>query len=272
MDKHDAKRKFEEDGFLVVENAIDNTELAIVNEALEAAMDVMRERNIPLHSEFLDPNPSSVRINNLPEFNPIFVSLLTNNAALDMVRACIGDNILISNFTANIGYPGSGSMKIHSDQALVVPPPWLSPWAINIVWCFDDVRAENGATRYIPGSHLWRTFEDVPENAMELTKAFEAPAGSFIAMEGRLWHTSGENRTDDERRAMAFAYYSTDFIRPQINWSEALSAKTKGDLDDTTRKLFGIGVSGNVRIGGAYVQRNSKAEIPNKAPLGTGAS
>jgi ectoine hydroxylase-related dioxygenase (phytanoyl-CoA dioxygenase family) len=29
-------------------------------------------------------------------------------------------------------------------------------------------------------------------------KPFEASAGSFIAMEGRLWHTSGANVTADQ--------------------------------------------------------------------------
>src|SRR6202008_699337 len=118
-----------------------------------------------------------------------------------MVREVLGPHILVSNFTANIAFPGSGSMRLHSDQALVIPPPWNEPWVLNVIWCLDDVHERNGATRYVPGSQRYRTFEDVPADALSKSRPFEAPAGSAIVLEGRVWHTSGANRTDVERRA-----------------------------------------------------------------------
>jgi ectoine hydroxylase-related dioxygenase (phytanoyl-CoA dioxygenase family) len=112
------------------------------------------------------------------------------------------------------------------------------------------VRAENGATRYLPGSHRYTRFEDVPEDAMARTVAFEAPAGSIVAMEGRLWHTSGANVTPDEQRRMMFAYYSSDFIRQQANWEAVMPPEVKDGLDDEGRRLFGLGPAANTRIGG----------------------
>jgi ectoine hydroxylase-related dioxygenase (phytanoyl-CoA dioxygenase family) len=85
-------------------------------------------------------------------------------------------------------------------------------------------------------------------------KAFEAPAGSFIAMEGRLWHTSGSNITKDRQRRQLFAYYSMDFIRPQVNWEACLSAETKVSLDDEARTLLGLGPFANTRIGGSLTR------------------
>src|SRR5262249_12045677 len=125
-------------------------------------------------------------------------------------------------FSANIALPGSGSMRLHSDQALAVPPPWREPWAVNVIWCLNDIHEANGATRYLPGSHRCERFEDLPSDPMAKTRAFEAPAGSFVVMEGRLWHTSGANVTRDERRALMFAYYVADFLRPQVNAEAAL--------------------------------------------------
>ena len=75
----------------------------------------------------------------------------------------------------------------------------------------------------------------------------------MIAMEGRLWHTSGPNLSERDRRAMMFAYYAPDFIRPQINWEASLSDRTKGQLDSRMRGLFGLGPVGNTRIGGGLV-------------------
>jgi ectoine hydroxylase-related dioxygenase (phytanoyl-CoA dioxygenase family) len=89
---------------------------------------------------------------------------------------------------------------------------------------------------------------EVPPDALEKMLPFEAPAGSFIAMEGRLWHTSGCNVTRDEQRRMMFAYYSSDFVRTEINWSVALPVEVPAAMDARTKALFGLGIMGNTRL------------------------
>jgi ectoine hydroxylase-related dioxygenase (phytanoyl-CoA dioxygenase family) len=246
----DARRWLREDGWCVVPDALSPAELERARAALDAAVERSRAAGVPTHDSRIDPNAANVRVYNLPARDPFFLDLMRWPTARPVVEDLLGPNVLLSNFTANIALPGSGSMNVHADQALVVPEPWDAPWALNIIWCLDDVHADNGATRYLPGSHRFRTFADVPADAAERMVPFEAPAGSFIAMDGRLWHTSGRNVTADEQRRMVFAYYSMDFIRPQINWEAALSAVTKAGLDDDARTLLGVSVMGNTRMGG----------------------
>jgi fumagillin biosynthesis dioxygenase len=250
MSKERVLQELRDTGCCVLPAILSPDELQAARTALDGAVESMRQRGIATHSEMLDPNAANVRVYNLPELSTVFLDLLRHPAALDMVRTVLGPNFIVSNFTGNIALPGSGSMQLHADQALVIPPPWAQPWAVNIIWCLDDVHERNGATRFVPGSHHYRTFEDVPADALSRTQAFHAPAGSAIVMEGRVWHTSGANVTKDERRAMLFAYYSVDFIRQQVNWEAALSGATKDRLDGATRKLFGLGPAANTRIGG----------------------
>ena len=250
----DALRHLRDEGFCVVDGALSPAELEQTRAALDRAIDASREAGVPGHDARLDPNASNIRVYNLPARDPFFVDLMRWPSARAVVEHALGPDMLLSNFTANIALPGSGSMRTHSDQALSVPAPWDDPWVLNIIWCLDDVHADNGATRYLPGSHRYRTFADVPADPTPLMRPFEAPAGSFIAMDGRLWHTSGANVTADEQRRMLFAYYAMDFIRPQINWAEALSPEVKTGLDDDARKLLGVGVMGNTRIGGALTR------------------
>jgi ectoine hydroxylase-related dioxygenase (phytanoyl-CoA dioxygenase family) len=249
LNRDQLAHQLSDDGFCIIPNVLSPEELAHARAALDRIVLQMRQRGIPTHVDVLDPNESNIRLHNLPELDPLFVDLLRHPTAVDMVAEILGPHFIISNFTGNIALPGSGSMRLHSDQALAVPPPWLQPWAANIIWCIDDVHSRNGATRYVPGSHHYRTFEDVPPDAASATLAFEAPAGSAIVMEGRLWHTSGANITDDERRAMLFAYYSADFVRQQVNWEVALSSETKERFDSETRARFGLGRMSNARIG-----------------------
>ena len=128
---------------------------------------------------------------NLLDIDPVFRELIRHPRALELVLSLLGEAFLISNFTANIARPGARSMPVHSDQALVTPEPWLHPWAMNVIWCLDDVHEGNGATRYVPGSPDYKSFDDVPADIDARSVAWEAPAGSIIAMDGRMWHTSG---------------------------------------------------------------------------------
>lgn len=246
MPTEQQRRQLADEGFYVAHSVLSGHELERVRSALDHAVAV----GCGASDSRLDPNDANIRIYNLPALDPLFVELLMREDALDGVRAAIGEHALVSNFTANVALPGSGSMNLHSDQALAVPGPWFHPWAVNVIWCLDDVHDANGATRYLPGSHRFTSMDDVPADAMERTVAFEAPAGSFIVMEGRLWHTSGCNVTEDERRRMMFAYYSADFIRPQANWAFTLPQEVQQSMDDRTRALFGLEAAGNVRIGG----------------------
>jgi ectoine hydroxylase-related dioxygenase (phytanoyl-CoA dioxygenase family) len=253
LDKH-FQDQMRENGFCVVEGALSGEALETIRSALDGAVDHMRRSGEATHDTRLDPNDANIRVHDLPVRDPAFIDLLRVPAAMQAVDAVLGANVLLSNFTANIALPGSAPMALHSDQALVIPEPWNQPWAINIIWCLDDIDADNGATRYLPGSHRYRTFADVPDDAADKLKAFEAPAGSFVAMEGRVWHTSGSNITEDRQRRLIFAYYSMDFIRPQINWALKVSQATKDAMDDDARKLLGLGTSANTRIGGALTR------------------
>jgi ectoine hydroxylase-related dioxygenase (phytanoyl-CoA dioxygenase family) len=247
-----------EQGFCIVENVLSRDEAAAIRERLWAIARAIEQAGGTTHTEILDPNAQNVRLYDLPNHDPIFVELLRDPTALPIVHTLLGQDVMVSNFTANIARPGSGSMRLHSDQALVILPPWLQPWAINIIWCLDDVHEANGATRYLPDSHRLTDFAELPEDAMARTRPFEAPAGSFIALDGRMWHTSGENRTADQDRAMMFAYYTRDFIRPQANWNAALSPEVQASLDDGARAMFGLGPAGNVRIGAELVDIGRK--------------
>jgi ectoine hydroxylase-related dioxygenase (phytanoyl-CoA dioxygenase family) len=256
------------DGFVVVPDVISGDLLKRAQTAIERIIDAMRAEGIDTFSETLDPNEANIRLYHLAAWDPLFIELLRHPVARALVEAIIGPQWLVSNFTANVAMPGSGSMNVHSDQALVVPPPWNEPWAINIIWCFDDVHESNGATRFIPGSQHWRSFDEVPDDLMERSVAFSAPAGSIIAMEGRVWHTSGANVTRDQRRAMAFAYYTRDFIRPQVNWAMVMPPEDQAALDDEARQMLGISAMGNIRIGGGLTRlREGRRPDLRIAPL-----
>ncbi|PEQ13632.1 hypothetical protein B2G71_04705 [Novosphingobium sp. PC22D] len=232
-------------GFSVVDNALDRDTAARLGTRLREIARDLRERGISTHTPIIDPNAHNVRIYDLPDHDPAFVDLLTAPEVTRAVDACLGPDWIISNFTANIARPGARAMKIHSDMALVFPGPWRERWALNVIWCLDDIDEENGATRYLPGSHLISRLEDLPSQAAAATLPFEARAGSAIVLDGRTWHCSGDNVSRDRDRALLFAYYARGFIRPQACWHETLRPETIAALDERQRAMFGFGPLGN---------------------------
>jgi len=246
-----AKQQLAEDGFCIVPEVLSETEAGEALEALHEAAKAMRAQGHDTYMPVLDPNASNVRVFFLLALNPLFRDLIRHPIATEIVEGLLGPDFLISNFTANIALPGSRSMALHSDQAIVVPGPWLHPWAINIIWCLTDCYQRNGATMFIPGSHRWTSRDDVPSNAVDRLVPFEAPAGSIVAMDGRVWHTSGANVTEDAERALLFGYYTKPFLRPQVNWNALLPAEVQSGVDPWLRARLGLDVTANVGEAGA---------------------
>ena len=243
--KHDltsARAHMKEEGWCVIPDVLDTARTNEVLERLWAAAGESKKRGDDTFLPFLDPNESNVRVFYLLELDSIFRELIQHPTAIEMVKSVLGDNFLISNFTANIARPGSKSMGLHSDQSLVSPDPWLTINALNVIWCLNDCYFENGATLYIPGSNKWERRSDIPKTAREMLKPFEAKAGSIIVMDGRVWHTSGANITQDQDRALLFGYYTAPHLRQQVNWTKKLSQEVQDSLSPEISEWLGVSI------------------------------
>jgi fumagillin biosynthesis dioxygenase len=238
-------------GTAVVPDVLDPATAAHALERLWEAAAESERRGLSTRAETLDPNAANVRVWNLIDLDPVFAELVAHPVAEQIVSGLLGADHIVSNFTANIARPGSDSMMLHSDQSLVMPSPWNEPCTMNIIWCLSDVGFENGATLHVPGSHRIARRDDVPDDLADRLVPFEASAGSIIAMDGRVWHTSGRNITADQDRALAFAFYCRPFVRPQWNHSVGLSAETQAACSPMLRYRLGLDVWQNVTYGTA---------------------
>ncbi|MEO2169520.1 MAG: phytanoyl-CoA dioxygenase family protein [bacterium] len=239
---------FREHGWAVLEGLLDGELVARVRRALVAAAEASEAQGISTRLEDLDPGGRNVRVFNLIAHDPVFVDLVAHPEVVPYVETLLDNDMMISNFTANIGLPGSGSMNAHCDQSTIMPEPWPKLFAMNAIWCLDDTDAGNGATHYLPGSHRFHQFSDVPEDPRKGMLPFEAKAGSVILMDGRVWHTSGVNRSTDRERALLFAFYSRSFLRLQANWWQVLSRETRRSLSPQMKAWLGL-KSGNSAYG-----------------------
>jgi ectoine hydroxylase-related dioxygenase (phytanoyl-CoA dioxygenase family) len=231
---------FEERGWAVIEHVLDADRVAFARSELVRAAEASEARGMPTRMELLDPGGCNIRVYDLPEYSPVFAELLMHPLISAYVDELLDHDVSVSNFSANIALPGSRSMNAHNDQSTVMPEPWTQRWTMNAIWCLDDIDEHNGATRYLPGSHRFTRFSEVPDDPTAGMRSFEAPAGSVVLMDGRLWHTSGENTTADRERALLFAFYARSFLRHQNNWWRALSTEVRRGLDPQLKEWMGL--------------------------------
>ena len=257
-----AKDQLREEGWAVIPDVLTVEEAKDVLSRLWKAKEAATSRGDRTHMPRLDPNEANVRVFHLLELDQIFRDLIAHPTAVEMVKSALGEQFLISNFTANIARPGSQSMALHSDQSIVVPEPWKETWALNAIWCLTDVYGDNGATLYIPGSNRYESRADVPSNADKLLRPFEAKAGSIVLMDGRIWHTSGCNITKDQDRALLFGYYTKPFLRQQVNWTAKLSRELQDSLSEEMREWLGLGVNANVARAGDISHNYLSKQFP----------
>jgi hypothetical protein len=241
----EAKAQLAEDGWCLIPGVIPRATAALAVERLWAIAEANAREGYSCFLPGIDPNAANARVLNPVPSDPLFRELVLNETAVEMARAAVGHDIVLSNCTANIARPGARSMALHSDLAFILPEPWIPAWSVNVIWCLSDTRPDNGATLFIPGSHRWRTHADVPSDAAGLLRPFEAEAGSIIVMDGRIWHTSGPNVTADEERVLLFGYYSASFLRPMINWSAAIPKELQASFTSRLRQMLGLDVFAN---------------------------
>ena len=196
MDIDAKKRQLLDEGCCVVPDVLTAAETERVRERLWAAAKESERLGVPTRQIGLDPNEHNVRVFYLLERDAIFRELIQHPTAIEFVTTLLSPDFLISNFTANIALPGSKSMELHSDQGIVVPEPWFHPWSINIIWCLNDVDEENGATRYLPGSHRMKWASELPTDARAKTVPFKASAGSIAVMDGMAAIASASSGTN----------------------------------------------------------------------------
>ncbi len=251
-----AAANLDEFGYCLIENALSAEEVIRLRSRLEEQAAGEQQRG--LASEDAGPNDAGVnqRVWFLVNKGKVFRDLLHHEVVRTLVRHILGDEFLLSSFTANIAKPG-GVMGLHTDQWWMpkpvrplqesvkpgsmtgahfrgrrlsqedeVPSKSMPPAvACNIMWMLTDFTEENGATHVVPCSHLSGKQPDVDLDKDVESIPAVAPAGAAMVFEGRLWHSTGANVSDSPRLG-ALSY----FCAPQFRQQENLTVGTAPEI------------------------------------------
>ena len=130
-----------------------------------------------------------------------FVSLLADPLLHAINEAVLGPESLLNGSSVFILEKGGRDQTIHNDGTIYEPMVPRAPggphYLLVFMWAVTDFTKENGATRAIPGSHLWPAGRmPGPDDPVDY---LEMPQGSFAVWLGSTFHAASTNHTDQAR-------------------------------------------------------------------------
>jgi ectoine hydroxylase-related dioxygenase (phytanoyl-CoA dioxygenase family) len=135
--------------------------------------------------------------------------------------------------------PGEKAQILHRDDSIYPVPEPHPALVVNTMWPLDEFTAENGATRFIPGSHAWPPGRTPgPDDPVE--QAIISP-GSAMFYLGSLWHGGGANNTEQPRLGVILEY-AAGWLRQQENHCLAVPREVVAQLPERLQELLGYNI------------------------------
>jgi ectoine hydroxylase-related dioxygenase (phytanoyl-CoA dioxygenase family) len=197
-------------GYVVLPGVIDAGWLARIRTAFEPAAD--SERSGTRHA------------GELIQKDEAFDGVLTHPKILAAVYHVLRRSFKVLALGGRDPLPGYGLQGLHTDwyPRTAASEPFSVATAL---WLLDDFIENNGATRVIPGSHLWLKPLPKPMKQPDAKHPDQrlviAKAGSALVFNGHLWHGGTRNESNRPRRVIQCQFVAREM---------GLMAQTQPDI------------------------------------------
>ena len=216
-----------------------------------------RPNHIPMLIDFM--GHKTHRIDGLPGKSKSFVDLLQHPLALDMadhylLPSCL--HYLLSTAQLIEIQADETVQYLHRDDTAWIYPPMptdrdavptvdVPQLEVIVLYALCDFTAENGATRVVPGSHLW----PAPAQAAGARgdRGGDA-AGSAIYYVGKTLHGGGPNQTKDQPRRALFLGFSLGWLRTKENFFISTPIEAVRDMPQRVQQLLGYETHGGIGV------------------------
>jgi len=233
----DEQRELDEVGFVVLPEFFPD-----LLEALRARIEaVFAEEGDRAGAEFRQ-EPGCRRLANLIDKGAIFQQVVGHPRLAPYLAHVLGKRFKLSSLNVRSVNPYWTEMQpLHADMAAVADDTGY--WVCNTVWMIDDITAENGPIRAVPGSHrlgklpsavLADPLAPHPDEVLITGKA-----GTVVVMNAHLWHGGLGNRTPQPRTALHAFYCRWD--KPQQQYQKKLlREQVQASLPAELRELLAL--------------------------------
>ena len=213
-------------GFTIIPGPVPQGDLPRLQEAYDLAVASAENSDIHVGS-------TSTRVGDLFNRGPAFDDIYIYPPLIEACRLVIHQPFRLSAMHARTLHPGAKAQPMHVDFA-ADDHGWPM---VGFILMVDDFCEENGATRFVPGSHKL-----IDEDVVQATGAEEVaavgPAGSIIVYNGSILHEHGTNSSLSLRRSIQGAFIRRSEM-PSIDPSR-MKNETLQRISPLARYLLGV--------------------------------
>jgi ectoine hydroxylase-related dioxygenase (phytanoyl-CoA dioxygenase family) len=241
--------RIDSDGYTILEDAIEPDLVVQLRDTIRRL-----EHDLGVQPrETAAEGHATLRMYNLLAKDPVFQAMPVHPNVLPIAERLLDRGCLLSGMTAiDIG-PGEHPQPMHGDDIVMarhLPLPHV-PMMVTSMWALTDFTADNGGTRFVPGSHRFAYTPESPDAPVDVVvRALEMRAGSVMLFHGSLWHAGGANVTENDHRLGVNVQYCPGFVRQQQNPYFGVPPEIARTFSDRLLELLGYrlykGIMGHV--------------------------
>ncbi|MGZ9234969.1 MAG: phytanoyl-CoA dioxygenase family protein [Anaerolineales bacterium] len=210
------RRQLDEKGYLIFKSFLSKAQIEMILSRLEELWTT--EGDHAGEENYIERGVR--RLANLANKGEVFRGLYAHPQVLEVVEAVMGPDVRASMVNARDVPPHTGvRMPFHMDSDKGRVRDEIGYSAATAIWMLDEFTVANGATAFVPRSHLLgkspkEVFTDL--NASHPDEiVIEGQPGDVLVFNGHCWHAGRPNETDGHRRAVLVHYLRADVPRPE---------------------------------------------------------
>jgi hypothetical protein len=220
------------DGFAVLPGLLSRERMLLLADAYDTAF-------ASASGDDLRVGSTSTKLKGLVTRGHLFEEIFVLPPLLDACCRVIGGPFKLSSFSGRTVRAGSAGQELHVDV-----PRQSADWPLlGFIVMVDEFRHDNGATRFVPGSHL---LTEPPEACLpdlycdhERQTLVCGPAGSLVMFDGSVWHSHTANTSDAPRRSIQGAFIPRSG-HAAIDFAARACSETRSRLSPLARELLAL--------------------------------
>jgi ectoine hydroxylase-related dioxygenase (phytanoyl-CoA dioxygenase family) len=226
-------RELDEQGYTILGDLLTPQQ---VDGAMESLRESYEESHVSAHE------PGSLRTHNLTARAEIFREIIQLPRLIACMGYLLGQDYILSDMGARSPAPGMPAQGLHRDGGPFVPnPPYNTHMVLPVVAqaliALTPFTTENGATRFVPGSHLMDI--DPASVPADQERLFLCNPGTVLIYDGRMIHGGGVNTADEVRYAIQ-GFCCRSNTRPFCDHTRSVSNELVEQASPLLRRLWGF--------------------------------
>ncbi|WP_163131757.1 phytanoyl-CoA dioxygenase family protein [Agarivorans sp. Alg241-V36] len=225
------QERFNQEGMVLIPSVFSDTEVAALKTELLAAT----------LEDYTDPvkHFDKGMVHNCMLRGRHMLALLDNPKVYNCVTTLLDPCAIIYAYQASTLMAKSSNYgtRVHVDCPRFIPNYMTN---LGLILPLDDFTLDNGATYYLPGSHL---SENIPseDNFYQQAQRAVCRKGDLILFNARLVHAAGANDTEQERCALTINFCRS-YMRQRFDFPRLMPTELIDTLGDRGKQLIGMNV------------------------------